>query len=168
MPTNTSTETHDSSMNSTMSRLFLTSELLEIIAAAVLAATIALPGGPPLYLGVATGLAVFVAAVGIHYRARAIRRTLVRKRRRNEAQLIEHAKVGSHAVTEQYLATLKTVGAEEDVLLALKRRVGQPAMVQPEFVKWLTAEMGPARAQEKLDLVLKYTYVGPHVPEAAS
>lgn len=66
-----------------------------------------------------------------------------------------------HVVTAERLKTLAAVGVGYDVITALTPLLGQGPRPAGEMVEGLKAELGTVRAQEKLEVVRRYTLVEP-------
>jgi hypothetical protein len=130
-------------------RSYATSELFEILAAAVLGIGI-IPAGEDWYIVLLISLLLLLLAVTLRLRGGALEANAEEERRKRDH-------VEMHVVTAERLRTLEVVDAGEDVIEALKPLLGRAPMPAEELIRWLKEELGHVRAQEKLDVVRRYT-----------
>jgi hypothetical protein len=143
---------------------YATSELCEILAAAVAVfGTILVRGSLKVGLLVLLGsVLLFVLAVFLRLRGGVLEASEEEKRRERDHEEM-------HVVTAERLKTLEVVDAGEDVIESLKPLLGQPPMRAKELIRWLKEELGHVRAQEKLEVVRRYTLTEEsREPEATS
>jgi hypothetical protein len=127
---------------------YAVSELFAISSAAVLALCIGTLTRE--WWGWLAGLSLFLLGVAVQLRGDTLKSRLETTVDQEE-----------HRVTRRRLETLKAVGVEDDILETLDQRINLPPLRTREFTAWLEQELGEERAQEKLDLVLRYTKLPP-------
>lgn len=128
-------------------KLYLASELFQILAAAVAVFGTLLVLGTSKSLGLVVILSVVLVLLALFFRLRG--GALETQRDQREI----------HVVTAERLKTLAAVGVGDDIVAALTPLLGEAPRTAGELVKWLEAKLGTVRAQEKLEVIRRYTLV---------
>ena len=145
--------TNDNAIPRSIAIIYIISEALEIFSAATLSTYIWLeinpPEAPPTWLERSGWLIAimlfFLGAIARLYGNR-LESHAEAERRKTE-----------HEITERRLKTLEAVGVEEDILDVLSLRLNKPALPVEDFIAWLEKRIGRERAQERLQIILRYT-----------
>jgi len=141
--------TNDNTTNLAMVSRYRASELCEILAATFPALSI-LPFTDHwlsrLFLSLLVAAPLFLLAVWARLLGAAL-----------ETRANHEKKSALQVVTAQRLKTLEAVDVGKDVLDALNVRIGESPQPAEKFIAWLEETLGRERAQEKLDVILRYT-----------
>ncbi|HEX3125857.1 MAG TPA: hypothetical protein VH394_00860 [Thermoanaerobaculia bacterium] len=135
-------------INRSLAASYTISELCEIGSAAAFVLSLAFPKGK--LVGVLIGALLFLGSVVMQIYAHSVES-------RAASRLEAERKAGQHVVTEHRLKTLEALRVEADVLDVLALRLGKPALPADDFISWLEEELGTVRAQERLEIILRYT-----------
>jgi hypothetical protein len=146
--------TNEATVNREIVKFYALSELLEILAAAFTGVGVVLAWGKGwiVMLALVAGLLLFLLSLPLRARGAALEAGAEELRKKQD-------KAGRYVVTAQHLRTLEVVGAGEDVVEALKLLLGKDPMPVEEFIRWFEKTLGRERAQEKLEVVRRYTLV---------
>ena len=134
-----------------VTRLYAFAELLEIGTAAAIAFCFIDPDYIPKAGVVAAVLIVAAFLVRQHADQR-------------NADLDAKAMDALHIVDEWRISTLAKVGVDEDILRAVSQLKEHGPLRGSALVSHLRDRLGKARAEEKLDLILRYTHVADYEP----